>query len=109
MSRLTRQQHREMRKLLLQMQAEAYRLEIKSQAAVLRAPLGQTQTAGRWLVALRNPLQLLTLAAPLLAGGRVAQLAKLLPLAITAWKLAQVLRKHFHSARPTAAGEQAQS
>ncbi len=108
MSRHTRQQHREMRKLLLQMQADAYRLEIKSQAAVLRAPLGQTQAAGRWLTALRNPLQLLTLAAPLLAGGRLAQVAKLLPLAVTAWKLAQVLRKHFRSARPAAAGEPAQ-
>ncbi|WP_137936945.1 hypothetical protein [Chitinivorax sp. B] len=90
-----RQKIRATRKLLLQLQADAYRLEIAAQLGQLREPFKQASTASTWMVWLKNPLKLLPLLAPFLGKGRVVGMLKLLPIVITAWKVASVVKKHF--------------
>ncbi|MBB5018301.1 hypothetical protein HNQ59_001589 [Chitinivorax tropicus] len=85
---------RQTRKLLLQLQADAYRLEMAAHIKQLQRPFKQANTASTWISWLKNPLKLLPLLAPMVGQGRVTSWLKLLPIVLTAWKIAGVLRKY---------------
>ena len=83
---------RELRKRLLRLEAEAYRLEMRSSLQYLRNPMGHLRGAPA-LLGLLGGGGGLGAAAALLGAARFGWLIKAVPLALAGWRIAQRLRQ----------------
>ena len=93
MSQLTRRELRELRKVTLQLQADAFRLQLAEDWERLRSPFNKGSAARGILRGLTGPAGFVDIATVLLARGRLTWIAKVLPMALTGWRIAKVLRK----------------
>ncbi|SMC28577.1 hypothetical protein SAMN02745857_03324 [Andreprevotia lacus DSM 23236] len=89
---LSRSELRRMRKEALQLQADAYRMQLGHDWQALRQPVDQSIGGGKLLGLLGNPLQLVELAGKLMTHGRLGWIARAIPLALTGWRVARLLR-----------------
>ncbi|KPC49141.1 hypothetical protein [Amantichitinum ursilacus] len=93
MSKLTQRELREMRKKTLLLQSEAYRLQLAQDWNTLSAPFQKGKAARGILKAFSGPAGFVDVATVLLARGRFTWIAKVLPLALTGWRIAKLARQ----------------
>ena len=92
MSKLTRAELRDLRKKTLLLQSEAYRLQLAEDWQTLRSPFNKGKAAHSVLKALAGPAGFMDIATMFLARGRFTWIAKVLPLALTGWRIARLAR-----------------
>lgn len=92
MSKLTQRELRDLRKKTLLLQSEAYRLQLAEDWQTLRSPFNKGKAARGLLKAFAGPAGFVDVATVLLARGRFTWIAKVLPLALTGWRLAKLAR-----------------
>ncbi len=101
MSRETRMS-RDARKQLLRLEAEMHRLELSASLSDLRQPFVAAQH-GSWLLRLiQQPGDWMGMLSGLLASGKFAQVSRLLPLAMGAWKIARLFQQFLRRRRAKA-------
>lgn len=96
MSKLTRRELRDLRKATLQLQADAYRVQLAQDWDTLRSPFKKGKAARGIMRAFAGPAGFVDIATVLLARGRLSWIAKALPLALTGWRVARTMRKWLH-------------
>ncbi|WP_035055884.1 hypothetical protein [Andreprevotia chitinilytica] len=90
-----RKQLRALKKEALQLQADSYRLQLAQDWETLRSPFKKGLAMRGLLGAFGSPHGFGDWAASLLSQGRFNWIARVLPLAMTGWRIAKLARRWF--------------